>query len=220
MTRPPADEGWYRPPPPTRPYGAPVGQPAPPTREQPGYYPGTQQPGSPHPGEQPHFTYGPRLAAWWQRLLARILDGLVAGTIGFLIGLPVWIPYLEHALALAEQAARTGQPLTFDAETSGRAAVASAIIYLTYFVYEWLQVGIWGRTLGKLALGIRIVDQRTRAKPGWQQAGARSAIFTLSPLIPYVGALLDLVNVSWLLWDRPWRQCLHDKAARTIVEVT
>jgi uncharacterized RDD family membrane protein YckC len=31
-----------------------------------------------------------------------------------------------------------------------------------------------------------------------------------------VGGLFALINESWLLWD-PRRQCLHDKAAGTVV---
>lgn len=199
MNQPSADEGWYAPPPPVRPYGAPTGSPVP-------------------PSSQPRYDARPRLAAWWQRLLARLIDGVIVGAIGVLIGLPIWIPYLRHAWDLAEQSARTGQAMTIDTRTSVLALAGGAIIDVAYFVYEWVQVGAWGRTIGKRALGIRIVDPRTGAKPSWGQAAGRSAIFTLAPLVPYIGALFDLINVLWQLWDRPWRQCLHDKAARTIVE--
>jgi uncharacterized RDD family membrane protein YckC len=34
--------------------------------------------------------------------------------------------------------------------------------------------------------------------------------------VPSVGGLFALINESWLLWD-PRRQCLHDKAAGTVV---
>ena len=30
-------------------------------------------------------------------------------------------------------------------------------------------------------------------------------------------AVVGVVNVLWCLVDRPWRQCWHDKAARTFV---
>ncbi|WP_338320576.1 hypothetical protein [Streptomyces lonarensis] len=29
--------------------------------------------------------------------------------------------------------------------------------------------------------------------------------------------LVGLLNVVWCLWDRPWRQCWHDKVAGTFV---
>ncbi len=36
------------------------------------------------------------------------------------------------------------------------------------------------------------------------------------PAVPYAGEPFELINDLWLLWDQR-RQCLHDKAARTVV---
>ncbi len=41
-------------------------------------------------------------------------------------------------------------------------------------------------------------------------------MYALIPVVPLVGTLFALLNGLWLTWDRR-RQCLHDKAARTIV---
>jgi uncharacterized RDD family membrane protein YckC len=41
-------------------------------------------------------------------------------------------------------------------------------------------------------------------------------VYALVPVVPSVGGLFALINESWLLWD-PRRQCLHDKAAGTVV---
>jgi uncharacterized RDD family membrane protein YckC len=44
----------------------------------------------------------------------------------------------------------------------------------------------------------------------------RAAVYALIPVIPVLGTFFAVLNELWLLWDRR-RQCLHDKAARTIV---
>jgi uncharacterized RDD family membrane protein YckC len=41
-------------------------------------------------------------------------------------------------------------------------------------------------------------------------------VYALVPAVPSVGGLFALINESWLLWN-PRRQCLHDKAAGTVV---
>ncbi len=43
------------------------------------------------------------------------------------------------------------------------------------------------------------------------------AIQALSAVVVALGALLSLADFLWPTWDRPRRQTLHDKAARTVV---
>ncbi|MFK4273751.1 RDD family protein, partial [Streptomyces milbemycinicus] len=50
------------------------------------------------------------------------------------------------------------------------------------------------------------------------QAGwVRAAVYALPEIVPCCGFLFWLINVLWCTWDRPYRQCLHDKAAKTVV---
>jgi uncharacterized RDD family membrane protein YckC len=51
----------------------------------------------------------------------------------------------------------------------------------------------------------------------WAQAGGRSAIWVLPSLVPVVGGFFRLLDGLWPLWDKPYRQALHDKAMKTIV---
>jgi uncharacterized RDD family membrane protein YckC len=83
-------------------------------------------------------------------------------------------------------------------------------------VYDWVQHGLWGRTLGKRALGTRVVRASDRSKVSGGAAGGRAAVYALPSIVPFVGGLFTLLNELWLLWDRQ-RQCLHDKAAHTVV---
>lgn len=156
-------------------------------------------------------------AAPWQRLVARLIDGIIVAILAVLVALPLWTDYISHTLDLVNAAKSSGAPLSIDATTTRLAVLCGAVLDVVYFVYEFVQVGRWGHTIGKWALGIGVVDERTGHRPGWNVAAARAAVFTLPPIVPTVGLLFLLLNVSWQLWDSPKRQCLHDKAAHTIV---
>jgi uncharacterized RDD family membrane protein YckC len=182
---------------------------------------------------QPHPAYSyqpvgsdPALAAWWQRLLARIIDGAILA----ILFSPLWIPpYGKFFSALrtirneypagtnlnSVAAART---LIVHAESHliARLFVVGLLFYLVAFAYDWIQHGLWGQTIGKRALGTQVVMADGRTKVGGGSAAGRAAIYALSPMVPFVGGLFDLLNELWLTWD-PRRQCLHDKAAHTVV---
>jgi uncharacterized RDD family membrane protein YckC len=219
-------------------YGQPgYGQPG---YGQPGYgQPGYGQPGYGQPGYgSPYRAYpgagyptgaanDPSLAEWWQRLLARLIDGAVVGVV--LIGL--WIPIVLSATnrlrSVANQysgnmnspAAQNAMNHAFS-QAFGQAFVAILLVVaangVILFVYDWVQHGLWGQTLGKRALGTKVVTADTRSKISGGAAAGRAAVYGLAPLVPFVGGIFGLLNELWLLWD-PQRQCLHDKAARTVV---
>ncbi|HLM35663.1 MAG TPA: RDD family protein [Gaiellaceae bacterium] len=68
-----------------------------------------------------------------------------------------------------------------------------------------------GQTPGKRAVGIRVrADDGGRA--GYGKALVRNLVARVIGLFPFVG----LIDVLWPLWDNR-NQCLHDKAASTIV---
>ncbi len=87
------------------------------------------------------------------------------------------------------------------------------------FFYDWLQHAAWGQTLGKRAVGTMVVTADTRAKISSGAAASRAAVYALPPIVLYIGSLFTALNELWLLWD-PQRQCLHDKAAHTVVVKT
>ena len=213
----------------------PPGYP-PPGYGQPGYgQPGYGQPGYGQPGYgSPYQAYpragyppgpgnDPSLAEWWQRLLARLIDGLVVGVL--LIGL--WIPIVTSAMTrlskvINQYAGSLNSPAAQNAMNHAFSLAFGAIFLLAVvgavimFVYDWVQHGLWGQTLGKRALGTKVVTADSRSKISGGAAAGRAAVYALPPLVPFVGGLFGLLNELWLLWD-PRRQCLHDKAARTVV---
>ncbi len=70
----------------------------------------------------------------------------------------------------------------------------------------------WGRTLGKKLVGLRVLDIDSQLPPGFGVSLRRWATRTLFDL-----TVVGLLASAWGLFDRPWKQGLHDKAARTFV---
>ena len=116
-----------------------------------------------------------------------------------------------------------------DAEFNAVSSAVSAVIVLIYYVGL---TAMLGQTLGKMAMGIRVVNIDGE-KPGLVPVLTREVIVrvlgtvlavVLGPVIdPGVGALIGgivaLVAIIWILFDDR-RQGLHDKVAKTFVVKT
>ena len=137
------------------------------------------------------------LATRGSRFLAVLLDGLMAGGIGILAA--IMIPMMAKGEG-------TGMIV-------GVAVIGLATLGLigANFYYVWLN----GQTLGKKAMGIKVV------RTSGERAGLARIFFlrylpvTLVGAIPYVGIIVTLTDA--LLIFRESRQCLHDNIADTIV---
>ena len=141
------------------------------------------------------------------RFLARFLDTIFFGIIWFammLVG-----TFISSAL-------ETNGYL----ETSDTAFMVAFVFnfFVLPIVLEWLQMVLWGRSLGKMLLGLWVV----RADGGGKVTAGRALVRALL----YAPGHTNLVNLflPWsitnLLWqfrDKDFRRCLHDKAAGTVV---
>ncbi len=76
-------------------------------------------------------------------------------------------------------------------------------------LYQTLFVWLYGATLGKMALKIRIIDTSLLEKPTLLQALNRALIRDVSEMLFYLGFV-------WAFFD-PLRQAWHDKTAKTVV---
>lgn len=157
---------------------------------------------SPAPGHPPVLP----LADPFMRLLARIIDGFVAFFCNIVAGLAA-----TAVLLLLNGGDMDNAPLW-------QAPILVGALVGSGFCYEWLMVRAAGQTVGKRLLGLRIVD----AADGGRLPSGRAALRALcySPSIYYPISwfpVLAQLNVLWMLWDRPGRQCLHDKLVKTVV---
>ncbi|WP_240746939.1 RDD family protein [Cryptosporangium phraense] len=96
------------------------------------------------------------------------------------------------------------------------------IILLTiglWFAYEVPATANSGQTLGKRLVGIRVVRVVDDQTLTFGQSIRRWLILALpSPATSFpCGVPLQLADLLWCTWDRPGRQCLHDKAVTSIV---
>jgi uncharacterized RDD family membrane protein YckC len=83
-------------------------------------------------------------------------------------------------------------------------------------VYQTVMIALLGRTVGKLALGTRVVRSTDGTRPGWTEAVMRALLPLSLGAIPSVGLFLVVFAYSLTMWN-PLRQGLHDRAAGTLV---
>ena len=101
-----------------------------------------------------------------------------------------------------------------------RTAGAEVALALLGFVYWGLMLTLSrGQTVGMKVMRIRVAVLANGAVPSGSTGWIRSAVFWLPGIFSFlcIPALFSLLNVLWCVWDRPYRQCLHDKAAKTVV---
>jgi uncharacterized RDD family membrane protein YckC len=206
---PPSSSPYGNPPPgPGGPYGGPL--PPPPG----GYGPyGTQgspyggggAPGAEGPYGQDPLAGMPPLPSRGRRFLARVIDWLIIFVPVYLVAVPVVAAGYDYG-GTADT--------TFG---SGNSYWVGFVGWILYFIYEGLMLSWRGQTVGKMALKIRVAMLQNGAVPDAGAAWARSAVYALPLIVPCVGIIFWFINVLSCTWDRPYRQCVHDKAAKTVV---
>ena len=182
--RPPQDGWGPAGPPPTGPHGGWMPPPMPP-------------PPAPEPAPPRHASFG-------RRLSARFIDYVLA-----LLTATAFFILMAVVLAL----------LTPNTETSDAQGNIWALLFffgwgVLLFFYDWMFLGTWGATLGKMMLGIKV----TRTDGGrltQGQAVGRSAVFCLPQSLPCLGHLLSLMESMPALAEGG--RALHDRMSGTVV---
>ncbi|MGW4161623.1 RDD family protein [Streptomyces sp. NPDC004788] len=156
-----------------------------------------------------------RPAGMGRRLLARIIDGAVFGAAVGAVAYPfvsAALAHIEEKIEAARQSGVTVQVWLVDSTTAVQFGIVLAAFFVLGVVYEVVPTAKWGRTLGKKVCGIQVRDIEAHEPPTFGAALRRWLVYGVLGLLG-VGVL----NVLWCLFDRPWRQCWHDKAAGTFV---
>jgi uncharacterized RDD family membrane protein YckC len=180
--------------------------------------------------------HDPALAEWWRRLLGWLIDSTIISVLTAATWIPIVHAYVRNYRTMInnpDMDIPSLQAVTPHVIDLGMlSAIASACIAVTYY---WLLTALCGATIGKRALGIRVAASAGRARAGQRAALIRAMVFVVGgAIIPlfaislYVNFLFAfaaplsflpvffVVDNLWLLGDRQ-RQCLHDKAAGTVV---
>ncbi|MEV5983426.1 RDD family protein [Streptomyces sp. NPDC052051] len=232
---PPGGEPPYGEPPPGRepPYGEPPPGREPPYGEPP---PGGQPPyGAPPPGSGGPYSGGgygggpygggpygggpysggpygdrnplagmPPLADSLKRVIARVIDMI-------LVGIVVWL------LSLAFH--QTNYNINYDQVQSGRSIGQSVIAAILYIAYDTYMTSKDGQTVGKKLMNLRVANLADGATPTLQTSLIRAAVLWL-PFAFCCAIVWTIICGGWSFFDRPFKQGLHDKAARTVVVST
>lgn len=178
---------------------------------------------------------GRALAQPTDRLLARIIDSVLLSIPVLLIEIPLFLAIWFWAwdtfdLGADPNATSTTAPTVDGGDVllmfglfMGALLLVALISALITYLYEVVYMHRTGQTIGKRVMKIRVVRVEDggpvttgHARRRWL---AQDGVALLA-LIPFVGSLVGLYNwldSLWLLWDKPHRQCLHDKYGKTAV---
>ncbi|MGW1050944.1 RDD family protein [Streptomyces sp. NPDC002521] len=227
--RPPSDQGSGSP------YDTPSGgaqQPPPPGGGGPQPPPGgPQPPPPPYGGQQPPPPYGggqpppygggpygggpggypgdplagmPPLADSGRRTLARIVDMI-------LVGIVVWL--LTWAFGVREY------QVNGDHVEVGKSVGQSVIAAVLYVAYDTSMMSKYGQTLGKKWLNMRVANLDNGATPSVQTNLIRALVLWV-PFAFCCACIWTAICGGWSFFDKPYKQGLHDKAAKTVVVTT
>jgi uncharacterized RDD family membrane protein YckC len=138
-----------------------------------------------------------QLASWLRRGAALFLDAAILGLVIATTLIVAGVPADELRARLED----------------GETVLFIAIFLLPEAIYQTVMIGSRNQTLGKMAVGIAVVDAESRAPIGyprafrrWLSTAALRALFTVPTIVDHLWPLRDRRN-----------QTLHDKFARSVV---
>ncbi|MFE7773169.1 RDD family protein [Streptomyces sp. NPDC057445] len=198
---PPPGEGPYGAPPPGSPYGGAGGTPPP--------YDGGAYGGDPYGAGDPLHGMPP-LADPARRVLARVIDWLIVLIPLALIGIPFGIYRGVGSDDFDDWVTDVN---------NGAQWVFQIISILAYVLYDTLLVRRDGQTVGMKLLKLRVAMLSDGSTPDTGSSLMRAAVLWLPQLI-CCPCLWPLILLIMILVDKPYRQGLHDKAAKTVVVST
>lgn len=208
--QPPEDDPFRKHPPPPGGQGSPYGDQPPPS-----YGGGPYGGGAPGGGPYGGGPYGggpptdplagmPPLADSGRRTLARLIDMI-------LVGVVVWL--LTWGFGVREYNVDTG-----DVEY-GKSFAQSLVAAVLYIGYDTFMISRSGQTLGKKLLNMRVANLDDGATPSVQTTLIRSAVLWI-PFAFCCACIWTAIAGGWSFFDKPYKQGLHDKAAKTVVVST
>ncbi|MGW3448945.1 RDD family protein [Streptomyces sp. NPDC001076] len=206
---PPEDDPFRKQPPPDRnegqgegrgpgagsPYDTPYGGAQPPP---PSYGGGTGgYPADPLAGMPP-------LADSGKRTLARIIDMILVGIVVVLLTLAFGVSEYQ---------------MDGDKISAGRSFAQSLVAAVLFVAYDTLLIARSGQTLGMKWLGMRVANLSDGSTPSAQTSLLRALVLWV-PFAFCCACIWTVICGGWSFFDKPYKQGLHDKAAKTVVVST
>jgi uncharacterized RDD family membrane protein YckC len=142
----------------------------------------------------------PPLADSGKRVLARIIDMIIVGIV----------------VVLLSWAFRTNE-YNVDANRIeyGKSLGQSVIAAVLYTAYDTILIARSGQTVGKRLLNMRVANLQDGSTPSVQASLVRALVLWL-PFAFCCACVWTAICGGWSFVDKPYKQGLHDKAARTV----
>ncbi|MER6035064.1 MULTISPECIES: RDD family protein [unclassified Streptomyces] len=212
--QPPPGEGGQPPPPPGGQQPPPHGGGEPPGAGGPyggGPYGGGPQGGGPYGAGGPYGggPYGgpadplagmPPLAENGRRTIARIIDMILVGIVVWLVTWPLGVQQYD---------------VNGNRMEVGRSLWQSLVAAVLYVAYDTIMIARSGQTLGKKWLKMRVANLNDGATPSTQTSLIRALVLWL-PFAFCCACFWTVICGGWSYFDKPYKQGLHDKAAKTV----
>ncbi|TLS42886.1 RDD family protein [Streptomyces montanus] len=189
--QPPPDEGG----------GSPYDTP-PPGDTTPPPYAGDPYGGGPY-GNDP-LAGMPPLADSGKRILARLIDMVLVGAVVWLVAWGFNVNEYNVDGENIEYGKSFGQ------------SVIAAVLYVAYDTFLTTQTG---QTLGKRLLNLRVANLDNGATPSAQTSLVRALVLWV-PFAFCCACIWTAIAGGWSFFDKPYKQGIHDKAAKTVVVST
>ena len=132
------------------------------------------------------------IAPLWKRLIAYVIDNLLMSL--------VWIAiYWDSINKSAGNKTEVLEILSQSALT----------LYVITLLYHWIFVALYGASIGKIVVRIRVIEVELLDNPKWRRAFVRSFFRLVGEFLMWIPFLLALENAL--------RLTLHDRIAKTVV---
>ena len=174
-----------------------------------------------YPPQPPVAPSGHRLAEFSDRLLARLIDGAILFVVSAIFIVPLYIVAAIWLIGrLPTETRVNGQIVGPEGDLPGfflgLLCLVGVVMLLTFainYVYDVELMYRSGQTVGKRVMKIRVQPVDPSQALTRRMALKRYGVIMATGFVPGLG----WVDGLWQLWDKPWRQCLHDKFAQTLV---
>ncbi|MCJ1677100.1 RDD family protein [Streptomyces sp. APSN-46.1] len=153
----------------------------------------------------------PPLADFGRRLAARVIDVLIVTIPLFLIQLPFGTQRYVVDTSKGEDVTEV-----IAKSYDGSGLLWTLIGIVAYVGYDWWFTKKDGRTLGKKSMGLRVAMLNDGSVPPSNASLSRAAVLWV-PTLVCCFCLWPLALIVSMLVDKPYKQALHDKVAKTVV---
>ncbi|MEV3860930.1 RDD family protein [Streptomyces sp. NPDC050095] len=143
----------------------------------------------------------PPLADPGKRVLARIIDMIIVGVV---------VALLSWAFGVGEYKVDT------DDVSAGKTLGQGLLAAILYIGYDAFMMSRTGQTLGKKWLKLRVANLDNGATPSMQSNLIRAVVLWV-PFSFCCACIWTAICGGWSFFDKPYKQGLHDKAAKTVV---